>query len=195
MTIEYVLERAGVDYTIKRTGMPDRCLKGLFSNEQKTGKAYIGFVPGADIITGDILTNPSGDTYLVVETRTKYVMQEPHQLTAYVQTEQERNASNLSAHSVFNIQNAYGSVIGNQENATIHYSTSLDELKDRVSAETSPDKEDMEKIVTLLEMIVHNQVPPSKGLFSKFSSIMERHSWLSSSVASTVLAWLMSQIH
>ena len=52
----------------------------------------------------------------------------------------------------------------------------------------------MEKVIALLEMVVNNQVPASKGLFSKFSELMERHSWLSGSVASTILGWLMSKI-
>ncbi len=67
-------------------------------------------------------------------------------------------------------------------------------MKERVEQEQSEDKEDLKKIISLLEMVVNEQVPPSKGLFSKSSAVMERHSWIANSVAATVLSWLMSQI-
>lgn len=36
-------------------------------------------------------------------------------------------------------------------------------------AEDAPDKEQVQKLVDLVEMIVNDQIPPQKGLLSKFS--------------------------
>lgn len=96
--------------------------------------------------------------------------------------------------SVFNINNAYGSVIGTQQNVTLNYKTSLSQLKNNVNSCNSDDKESLQTIISLLEMIIDNQVPPNKGIFSKFSVIMERNSWFTSAVSSTIMSWLMTQI-
>lgn len=45
----------------------------------------------------------------------------------------------------------------------------------------------IENIVVLLEMLVSDRLPPSKGLFSKFSETMEHHAWLPNSVAAAIL--------
>lgn len=94
----------------------------------------------------------------------------------------------------FHINNAYGSVIGTQQNVTLNYKSSLSQLKSDVNACNSEDKESLQKIVSLLEMILDNQVPPNKGIFSKFSAVMERNSWFTSAVSSTIMGWLMTQI-
>lgn len=94
----------------------------------------------------------------------------------------------------FHINNAYGSVIGTQQNVTLNYKSSLSQLKSDVNECNSEDKESLQKIVSLLEMILDNQVPPNKGIFSKFSAVMERNSWFTSAVSSTIMSWLMTQI-
>lgn len=95
---------------------------------------------------------------------------------------------------IFHINNAYGSVIGTQQNVTLNYKSSLSQLKSDVNECNSEDKESLQKIVSLLEMILDNQVPPNKGIFSKFSAVMERNSWFTSAVSSTIMSWLMTQI-
>lgn len=194
MPIEMFLRQSGINYTVKRDSQPDRTEKGLINTENSSGRKYIGFMPGTDITPNDVLMNPSGDLFYIVETLTDSFLGKPHQLKAYYQTKREHELAQQEPKAIFNVQNAYGSVIGTNNQATINYTASIREMKERVSNEFSPDKEDMEKIISLLEMVVNNQVPPSKGLFSKFSEVMERHSWLSNSVAATVLGWLLSQL-
>ncbi len=77
---------------------------------------------------------------------------------------------------------------------SISYNESLSNLKNEVQNSDSTDKEELQEIVQLLEMIVNNKVPASKGIFSKFSEIMERNSWITGSVMSTILSWLTSHI-
>lgn len=96
--------------------------------------------------------------------------------------------------TTFNIQNAYGSVIGSQSSVVMNYNAAIQNAKKEIEASNSPDKEDLDKIISLLEMIVNNQLSPQKGLFSKFSSVMERNSWITGTITSTLLGWLTSQI-
>ena len=69
----------------------------------------------------------------------------------------------------------------------------MHELRQAVASDTSTDKEQLEKIVDLLEMVINDQVPPSKGLFSKFREIMERNSWITGSVANALMNWLLTK--
>lgn len=59
----------------------------------------------------------------------------------------------------------------------------------------SPDKEDLQQLLSLLEMLVNDRIPAQKGMLSKFSAVMERNSWITGAISSTLLGWLMSQIH
>lgn len=187
MPFEDFLNRHGIDYTICREHEPDRKAAGL------PDKGYIMFKPEADVQRLDILVNPAGETYRVIKTETEFVFREPQCLKAFYQTEQENNAAKQSPAPVFNIQNAYGSVIGTNNQATINYNSTISELKEKVASDESADKEQLEKIVSLLEMVVNDQVPPSKGLFSKFRDVMERNSWITGSVASALISWLLTK--
>lgn len=193
MGLENFLHTHGVKYTVFRDGNANlqQTETGLPNQESSTNRVYISFLPGADIKVGDLLVNPVGEKIYVSETSTDFHHGSPYQLKAFYQTELEKTKI---SQPVFNIQNAYGSVIGTGNNAVINYDASIQQLKEQIAESDSPDKEDMEKIISLLEMVINNQVPPSKDLFSKFSSVMSRHSWLSNSVSAAIFGWLMSKI-
>lgn len=194
MIFETFLKSSGIPITVKRGDEPERELRGLLNHEKATKRSYVGFYPGTDIIPGDLLLTPDGDRMHVVDVRTSYFQGKPEELMAYYQTEVEfRTAKNSS--TVFNISgNAYGLNVGDGNTTIINCSDSIQNMKEKASGLDAPDKESVERIISLLEMIVNNQIPPSKGLLSKFSDVMERHSWLTSAVSSTLLGWLMTQI-
>ena len=187
MPFENFLKPHGINYTVCRERAQQHTELGL------PDKGFIMFRPGTDIERSDILVNPAGETYHVVRTETEFAYGKPHFLKAFYQTEKEHDAAKQSSSPVFNIQNAYGSVIGTGNQATINYNSAISELKQAVSSDTSADKEQLEKIVSLLEMVVNDQVPPSKGLFSKFREVMERNSWITGSVANALLSWLLTK--
>jgi len=193
MPFETFLRQMGIDYIVKRDSQPDRIEKGLINTEQSSGRKYIGFMPGTDILPNDVLVNPSGDLFYVIETLTDSFLKKPHQLKAYYQTKREHELTKQEPHAVFNVQNAYGSVIGTGNQATINYNSAVSELRQAVASDTSTDKEQLDKIVDLLEMVVNDQVPPSKGLFSKFREVMERNSWITGSVANALMNWLLTK--
>lgn len=189
--LESFLQQHGIFYVVKRNGHSQL---GLHNTEKSTGRKYIGFTPGTDVHPGDSLTNPAGDTFYIVDAQTQFIHQEPYQLKAYYQTEFDKECYAQPSSPVFNIENAYGSVIGTQHTVTFNYKDSLQATKAQIESSGSPDKEDLQHIISLLEMIVNNQLPPQKGLLSKFSSVLERNSWITGSIASTLLGWLTAQI-
>lgn len=194
MGIEVLLQRMGVTYIVKRKHASDKTEVGLPNHEKNTKRAYIGFMPDTDVKSGDILTNPAGESVYVTETATDYFQKMPHQLKAYYQTEAERSPSEVMSNTIFNIQNAYGSIIGNDNVATVNYDATIKELKNQIASCDSPDKAELEKIISILEMIVENQIPPQKGILSKFSDVMERNSWITGSISSAIISWLTAAL-
>lgn len=185
-----IIERNGVEFVVTRNGR-SHIEKG--AKNTLDGVACFCFDDSADIKPGDTLENPERNQYFVSDVETMFDAGKPAFLKVTYKTAAQIQQENKS-NTVFNIQNAYGSIIGNNNQCTANYYAAIDDLKARVSSDNSTDKEDMEKIISLLEAIVSDKVKPSKGLFSKFSEVMERHSWLSSSVAGTILSWLLTQI-
>lgn len=190
------ISRYGISYSVERSGSHIGNCTGLLNIEQSTNKRFISFKVGTDIQIDDWLTNPTGDKYLVTDKEVRHVQRRPHDLKCYVYTEAEskRNATQ-SATTVFNIGTASGSIIGNQNTAILNYNDTLQNMKSQISNSDSLDKKELEQIISLLEMIVNNQIPPQKGLLSKFSAVMERNSWITGSISSALLSWLTTQIH
>lgn len=189
------IDKQGVLYSVERGHKQIATHKGLINREQSTNRRYISFHVGTDIQIGDWLTNPSGDKYLVIDKETTSFSGQPHDLKCMIQSEAEAKQSNLTASTnIFNIGSANGSVIGTQANVTLNYNEAIQNAKDKIASVDSPDKEELQQIVSLLEMITNNQIQPHKGLLSKFSAVMERNSWITGSIASALLSWLTSQI-
>jgi Mg2+ and Co2+ transporter CorA len=195
-SLEGFINRSGQKYQIERNNVTIAEIDGLPNHEQATGKAYIGFMPGSDVKSGDWVINPYNEHFYITDTITTTVQKSPHSLKAYYLTVAEYQRS-LQANNAatFNIQNAYGSVIGTQAHVVMNYNDSINQVKDQVNSSDSPDKEELQQIISLLEMVVNNQVPVGKGLFSKFTDVMERNSWITGSVASALISWLTTQIH
>lgn len=84
------------------------------------------------------------------------------------EVEKKRKETEQRQSNIYNIGTAYGSVIGTANTATINYQTNFQELRERAEAENAPDKEQVQKLVDLVEMIVNEQIPPQKGLLYKF---------------------------
>lgn len=188
--VESIIANHGIQYKVERLGAVH---VEVGAQNELDGKPCFMFLPSSDVKPGDWLENSSGNRYLVIDAEIKYDHKSPAYLQVTYQTASQANRETESK-TVFNIQNAYGSIIGNNNHGVLNYMTEIKNLKTKVEQENSPDKSDMKQIISLLEMIVSDKIPPSKGLFSKFSNVMNRHSWLSSAVASAVLSWLQSQI-
>lgn len=183
----------GQKFTVERSGATIHEILGIKNTEKNSRRKYIGFQPGSDVQPGDWVINEANDRFQIIEIETEFFQGVQNQLKAFFQTEQESSISNSSSAS-FHIENAYGSVIGTQSVVNMNYQTAVPALREQINKSDSCDKEDLNKIIDLLQMVLDGQVPASKGLFSKFSEILERNSWITGSIASTLLTWLTTQI-
>lgn len=189
---ELVLNQFGKSYRLKRDNQIIGVFKGV-DNEYK-GRKFIGFKIECDIQEGDYLINSLNEEFYVDEITYDYIGEQPSQKMAFYKTKKELKEAETSKESTFHIENAYGSVIGNQSDFTLNYTNNLDELRNAVQNSQSNEKEQLDKIVDLLEMIIRNQIPPSKGLFSKFSDVIQKNSWITSHIGSAIVTWLTAQM-
>ena len=186
------MQTSGQKFTIEREGIATAELDGL-SNHDKRGRRYVGFYPNADVQPKDWIIDSSGKRYYVLDTEVTSFQKKPHQLKAYTLTDVEYSEKGQKRGSpVFNIENAYGSVIGTQAMVTLNYSDCISHARTQIEESDSEDREDLTKLIDLLEMIVNNQVPPQKGIFSKFTEVIQRNSWVTGSVTSALMTWLLS---
>lgn len=185
MPIEDMIKHAGIKYSVERKGKIISSAIGMKAKEHA-----INFLPDADIQVNDILKNPNGDAYFVVDVEMEYLLNDKKCLCVrYAKNSgQEKTQKNVT----YNIGSVNNSVFGNEN--TVYFDLSIAELRKEVDEKGEEDKEKLSEIVDLLEKILNGQEKPEKGLLSRFSAVMERHSWISNSVAGTILSWLMTKI-
>lgn len=189
---ESILRLQGIVYQIERDGNITHATKGLINFNTSTKRKFIGVPVNTDIKVGDWLINPSGNRFYVEETETSYFSKNPASIDAFYLTEKEYKTDNAPlAAPVFNVNNAYGSVIGTQAHVTLNYNDCIEQIKKQISSFDSDDNKQLNEIVVLLEKIMSEKEKPTKGMLAKFSDVMERNSWISGSIASALLSWAM----
>ena len=94
--------------------------------------------------------------------------------------------------TIYNINTANNSVIGSQQNAIVQI-TNFSELRGKVASEIEDeaDKEQIQKLINLLEMSIENNVPVSKGFLSNFSDVLSKYSGLIVPIGSLIIKWLL----
>lgn len=189
---EGFLNSHGQKFQIERDGNIVHTLEGLENYNSNTNENLIQFVPGSDVKIGDWVINDQGERFYIIDTRTNRFRKEIISLDCSYLTQAQYSQKQSPSSVTFNIGSASNSIIGTQGIATLNYSSSIDNMRARIASEGGQDSDELNRIADLLEMIVNNQIPASKGLFSKFSSVMERHSWLSSAISSALISWLMA---
>lgn len=194
VSLKSFMAHGGQKFSIERDGVILYEYMGLINYEEATKKAYVGFYPESDVKPNDWIINASNQRLYIQDVLTEIIFGKPFQLKAFYLTAVEYSSLKPSASTVFNISNATGSIIGTQQYATLNYADNISDARKRINKENSDDKEQLSQVINLLEMVVNNQVPPSKGLFSRFSETMERHSWITGTIAGAVLSWLLSQV-
>lgn len=183
----------GEPFSIERNGTVVASVIGLMNHSKATGKKMCNFYPDTDVQQDDwLIREETRERFYVEEIQIVRFHGNIESKDVYYLTEREYSdrQCNKNTSPVFNIQNAYGSVIGTNNTATINYNAAIGEMKQRIDEADSADREELKQIVSLLEMVVNNQVPVQKGLFSKFSAVMERNSWITGAIAGAIMSWL-----
>lgn len=187
------LDRYGIDFTIYRDNQEVASAIGMKNKEKVSDIPYIGFLTNTDIQPFDILKNEFHESFVVTDTSLHLIKDKPYQLKVYYEPE-EIYKQKESASTIYNVQNAYGSVFGSQSVVNLNYENTITELREQIESSNSVDKEELKKVTELLEMVINNQVPASKGLFSKFSNVLKQNPWFANPMMSALFGWLTSQL-
>ena len=93
----------------------------------------------------------------------------------------------------YTIQNASNSIIGNSQNATINNGLSFDEITKIIQSKNidSSDKEQLIELTKYVKKLAENNTPMNKGLLSKFSDIVSKHSWVPSLIGSALIKYFI----
>lgn len=154
------------------------------------GQPRIDYENHVNLVSGDWIINSSGQRLFITQT---FNLSQYYKSSNYI-TEYEYNLRNQNS-TVYNINanSIDNSIIGNQSNAVININTQLDKIKSDIENSSSTDKEELLKIVKLLEEIISKQEPVKKGFLYKFSEVLQRNSWITGSIASLLLNMFLSQ--
>ncbi len=174
-----------IDFEVHRNSKHISTVKGLKNSYQ--GKNFIEFFPDVDVKIGDILTN-FNINYYVIDIDTQTWMGEISAIKAYYQTTPPNNLQSNS--TVFNINNASNSIIGNQQSAILNNSSfNIDDLKQLIELYGNNDKEQLLELTSLLKECIDKD-DFRKSKLSKFSDLISKHSWLPTAIAQIISAFI-----
>lgn len=168
--------------------------KGLKNTTKSNARRTFNFYPDTDIDVGDIIElSGTNFKYYVEEVEPKYWHGELDYIDAYYITLDEYAKKNKQPDSqtVYNIGKASNSIIGNQQNAAINIGMTVDEFRKAIEANGEGEKEALNKIADMLQTVIDDNTPVSKGSFSKFSDLIAKHSWVATCLTQILLKWLI----
>lgn len=194
ITEQFINER-GILFEIERNGRRVSQEKALQGEDAETSKMYFRFLPNADIEVGDWVIGFSNRRFYVTDIVPCSAFGKHTELRVYYQTSAEYNSKTEPPSVSFHIENATNSMIGTQSNFTVNINGSIQEAREQINSSNSKDKEELLEFINLLEEISKNQEPIKQGLLSKFSSVIQRNSWIASPISSIVLNLLLTQVH
>src|SRR5699024_9616537 len=148
--------------------------------------------PEIDIQINDILINTTTNIkYIILDIDSSSYKGTIFQKKAYYQTSTYIEApNNTSTTYNYNISNPQNSIIGNQEFATINNkSFNIDELKKLIELYGDNDKAKLYQLTSELEKAIHND-NIKKGMLSRFSDLIAKHSWLPLAIAQILSAFI-----
>lgn len=91
----------------------------------------------------------------------------------------------------FHFKDNYGAV-GTNTNFSINNSFSFDKLDELINthtAESSVDRAELVELQNQLKTIAEHKIPISEGYLNKFSSAMQKHSWLTGQLSGFLIRW------
>lgn len=173
------LSTSGKVFTNERTGVS---FKGILVLNQS--KPRIDFDNNVDTKSNDWIVNSVGERLYVTEL---VPLSDSYKSCYYIsECEYNQSASNQPAFHI-NANTIKNSIIGTQSNTTVNLNAQLERLRNDVENSDSNDKEELHKIISLLEELSKSNEPVPRNIFSKFSAVMERNSWISGSIAGFLL--------
>lgn len=186
-TFDRFLRSNGIQFEIYRNGKLVCKVDGLPNTEEATRKRYVGFKPGTNIETNDLIVNKAGEKFYICDKMNSFVHKEPFQIKAYIIPESKYHSQNpQNNQSVFNIGEVHGSIIGTQQNANITNGCSVEDLSALIEQHDSLDKELLKEMILVLESAISSQEPIKKGLLKKFADVLQRNEWITAPIATFI---------
>lgn len=164
----------------------EKCLK---DSSLRTFKFY----PNVDIMVDDVVLEPiTKMEFLIIDIDTKSFQGQITEKVAYYET--KTSHAHPASTTVFNIQNADHSIIGNQQNATINLNNiDMDKFLSLIEEKGANDKELLRELAETLKDIKNNNVPVKHGMLSKFSDVLCKYSWAFETCSNLIVAWLVNR--
>lgn len=176
------LHTSGINFINVRTG---NTIKGI--NCYNSNKPYVSFFINEDILSGDILCNTVGEKLHIIE-----ILPIADYKKCFYESEYQFQKQNATSSFVINADKIENSIIGTQSSAIINLNEELSKMESDIKNSNSNDKEELLQIISLLRDLKESQSPIQKGIFAKFSSVMERNSWITGSIAGFLLSLLQT---
>lgn len=96
----------------------------------------------------------------------------------------------------FQFENNYGAV-GTNTNFTINNAFNFEEFTKLIEEKTaagSIERQQLENLQEQLKAIEDHNIPISKGYLSRFSEVMQKHSWVTGQITGFLLKWAAGQV-
>lgn len=81
------------------------------------------------------------------------------------------------------------SIIGTQERAEITANVNFGNIEQRIETEGGEDKEELYEVLAEIRRVVEQDDQLDRGALTKFSSVMQRRSWITAPIASMLLGF------
>ena len=186
MSFINMVERFGKSFSVVRSGIFIIQTKGIYDSK----KNVIAFLLGADVCVGDVVNSEFGESYLLTGVETLVENGKAHHIE--VKCIDQNRIQPSATQSIFNIGTVNNSVVGNGN--FVNVSATVDSIRSQIAEKGKEDKQTLNEVVDLLEKILENKEPVRQGMLSKFSSVMEKHSWFTSALSSAFISFLLQNI-
>lgn len=180
-----MLEKASIEYSVYRDGKEVGTIKGAIVDHHE-----IQTVPGIKLFDGDELRD-SDQTLIAdsVEPLTDLDGSHAGYMIKYLTQRDIAKQEKAAAISVGTING--DAIVSSGSNNTINFkSTDLSTIKELLDSKPKISQEEKEELTQLIETVVNNNVPVSKGAFGKFKSIFDKYSDVALTVGTFIIKWL-----
>ncbi len=146
------------------------------------GREYpstIQLIENVDVQDGDwLIHSPTGRRYYAKKTEPLSVQGEIVSWMVEYQSESEyRDSQQNQSTANINIGTVSGpSIIGNQQNATLNFGTSVEDIARLIASKPSSDMPQLCELVAELKRIEESGEKLEKGMLAKFSDLLNKHS-------------------